>query len=126
MVLLRSGGNDLWAGKSVEQVFADTKEFVRTVHEQLPETEIVYISLSPSIARWSQHEKEKALNALVADFFTDKPYLKYVETYDLAPGANGEPRPELFVSDKLHFNDAGYHLLRERLWSVVFHMRLKN
>src|ERR1051325_2365868 len=36
MVLLRAGGNDLWAGKSPEQVFDDFKAFVATVRSKLP------------------------------------------------------------------------------------------
>jgi hypothetical protein len=115
MVFLRAGGNDLWAGKPVEQVFADFKEFVATVHAKLPETEIVFISLSPSLARWEQHEKEKALNTLVAEFTKQTPHLKYVEDYDIPLGADEKPRAELFVADKLHFNTEGYKLLTERV-----------
>src|SRR4051812_38906459 len=44
MVFLRAGGNDLWAGKSAEQVFADYKEFVAKMQAQLPEAEIVFIA----------------------------------------------------------------------------------
>ena len=115
MVFLRAGGNDLWAGKSVEQVFADYKEFVETIHARLPETKIVFISLSPSLARWTQHEKEKALNKLVMDYIPGRSFLQYVETYDLPLGADGLPRAELFVADKLHFNAEGYKLLVERV-----------
>src|SRR5437763_2785091 len=53
-VFLRAGGNDLNAGKSPAQVFDDFKDFVAKIHGKLPETEIVFISLSPSIARWKQ------------------------------------------------------------------------
>jgi hypothetical protein len=115
MVFLRAGGNDLWAGKSVEQVFADFKEFIATVHAKLPETEIVFISLSPSLARWAQHDKEKAVNTLVAEYTKQTPHLKYIETYDIPLGADGKPRAELFVADKLHFNADGYKLLAERV-----------
>ena len=115
MVLLRAGGNDLWDGKSPEDVADDFKEFAQTVHKQLPETKIVYISLSPSPARWKQSGLEKQLNTLVADYIAAKPWLQYVETYDLPLGTNGLPRRELFVLDKLHFNAAGYKLLTERL-----------
>src|SRR5262249_9086389 len=59
MVFLRAGGNDLHAGKSPEQVFADFKEFAAKVQAKLPETQIAFISLSPSIARWQQADKEK-------------------------------------------------------------------
>ena len=41
--------------------------------------------------------------------------MKYIETYDLPLGADGLPRPELFVTDQLHFNAAGYKLLTERV-----------
>ncbi len=114
-VFLRAGGNDLWAGKSVSQVFADFKEFAETVHRQLPRTEIIYISLSPSVARWKQHEQEKQLNTLVANYLAGKTWLKYLETYDLPLGSDGQPRKELFVKDGLHFNADGYKLLAEKV-----------
>jgi len=119
MVLLRAGGNDLWAGKSPEDVADDFKDFAKTVHAQLPDTKIVYVSLSPSLARWKQHELEKQLNTLVAGYVADRPWIQYVETYDLPLGTNGLPRRELFVLDKLHFNTAGYKLLADRLRPIL-------
>ncbi len=115
MIFLRAGGNDLWAGKSPEQVFADFKEFVAAIHAKLPETEIAFVSLSPSIARWKQAEKEKSLNTMVEEFTRQKPGLKYIEVYEMVLGSDGKPRPELFVEDKLHFNPEGYKLLAERV-----------
>lgn len=114
-IYLRSGGNDLWAGKTVTQVFDDFKTFVATVHATLPDTDIVYISLSPSIARWKQAAMTKDLNAMVAGFIKGQPHLRYIETYDIASGPDGQPRPELFAKDKLHFNAEGYKLLAERV-----------
>jgi lysophospholipase L1-like esterase len=114
-VLLRAGGNDLWASNSVEKVFGDFKDFCTEVHAKLPETKVVFISLSPSVARWSQHEKEKALNTLAENYMKDKPWLLYVETYDVPLGTNGLPRAELFVADKLHFNADGYKLFAARI-----------
>jgi len=115
MVILRAGGNDLHNGKSVEAVFADYKEFAATVHAALPAAQIVYLALSPSVARWEQHDKEKALNDLVEQYTKQAPYLKYIEDYDIALGPDGKARPELFVADKLHFNAAGYKLLAEKV-----------
>jgi len=115
MVLLRAGGNDLWAGKTAEVVFEDFKQFVETVHARLPQAEIAFISLSPSIARWKQGDKEKALNSMVESYIRAKPFLKYIETYPMVLGTDSEPRPDLFVADKLHFNAAGYKLLAERV-----------
>ena len=115
MVLLRAGGNDLWAGGSPEQIFADFRDFVTKVQAGLPEAEIVFISLSPTISRWKQAEKEKSLNAMVEDYIRGKQRLKYIDTYQMVFGADGQPRPDLFVADKLHFNAEGYKLLAERV-----------
>jgi lysophospholipase L1-like esterase len=115
MIFLRSGGNDLNAGKSPEQVFADFKEFVAGVRAKLPRTEIVFISISPSIARWEQADKTKALNKMIEEYVQKSPGLKYIETYDMTLGPDGKPRPELFVEDKLHFTPEGYKLLTARV-----------
>jgi len=115
MIFLRAGGNDIFAGKSPEQVFADFKDFVAKIHSRLPQTEIVFISLSPSISRWSQAGKEKALNDMVEAYTHQAPRLKFIDTYNLPLGSDGKPRAELFVADKLHFNEDGYKLLVQRV-----------
>lgn len=118
-IFFRAGGNDLAAGKSTEQVFADYQEFVAKVHAKLPAAEIIFISWSPSPLRWKQADKEKVLNQLVADFSKDKPYLRYIETYDMVLGTDGRPRADLFIADKLHFNAEGYKLLAARVREFI-------
>jgi lysophospholipase L1-like esterase len=115
MVLLRSGGNDIYSGKLPEQVFADFQAFVAKVHAKLPKTDIVYISLSPSVARWNQWDKEVALNKMVKDFTRKNKRVQYLDTADISVGADGKPRPELFIADKLHLNAEGYKLLAARV-----------
>ena len=115
MIFFRCGGNDLAAGKSVEQVFSDFKEFVALVHSKLPQTEIVFISWSPTIARLKQKDKEQAYNKLVKGFVKQTPHLQYCEMTDVPLDKNGNVRPELFQSDLLHFNAAGNKLMAERV-----------
>jgi len=118
-IFLRAGGNDLAAGKTAEEVFSDFKEFATVVHSKLPNTVIYYISWNPTPLRWKQHEAEKSLNTMVAGYIEGKPYLKYIETYDLPLDADGKPRPELFVADRLHFSPQGYKLLADRVRPFV-------
>ena len=118
-IFFRAGGNDLASGKSPEQVFRDYQDFVALVHAKLPATTLYFISWSPTPLRWKQHEAEQKLNALVADFVRGKPWLKYIEAYDLTLGGDGLPRPELFLADRLHFNSLGYRLLAERVRPFV-------
>jgi lysophospholipase L1-like esterase len=114
-IFFRCGGNDIHAGKTPEQVFADFKEFVAKVHERLPKTEIYYISQNPTLARWSQKDEEQELNKMVQAMVADTPYLKYIDVSTLPLDANGQVRPELFVEDKLHFNAAGNKLLADKV-----------
>ena len=111
MILLRAGGNDIHAGKSPELVFSDFRAFVMKVREKLPDAEIAYIALSPSIARWDEKEKGQALNRMVLEYTRHTSGLKYIESDSISLGPDGKPRPELFVADKLHFSPEGYKLL---------------
>src|ERR1044071_4128256 len=90
VICLRAGGNDLWAGKSPEQVFTDFKDFVTKVHGKLPNAKIVFLSLSPSVARWKQAEKEKAVNAMVQEYAGTVPNVKYIDTYSVPLGPDGK------------------------------------
>ena len=112
---MRCGGNDIHAGKSAERVFADFQEFVAIVRAKLPETEIVFISQSPTRARLEQDDREQALNKMVKEFSKQTPRLQYCELTDLVLDKDSKVRPELFVSDKLHFNAAGNKLMAERV-----------
>jgi lysophospholipase L1-like esterase len=114
-IFIKAGSNDLHGGKSADQVFADFKDFVETVHAKLPQTRIYFISMSPTISRWDQHETELKINAMVRAYASQSPNVQYVETYDMVLGPDGRPREELFVADKLHFNAEGYKLLTQRV-----------
>ena len=115
MVLIRSGGNDIFSGKSPAVVFQDFKDFVAKIHSKLPKTEVVYIALSPSVARWENADKEKSLNMMVLEFTKKNKHVKYLDDADISLGADGKPRPELFVTDKLHLNAEGYKLFAARV-----------
>jgi len=115
MIFFRSGGNDIHNGKSAQQTFADYKEFVATVHAKLPETEIVFISQNPTLARMEQNDKEQAYNKLVREYSKQAPHLKYCEVTDMVLDKNGKVRAELFQEDKLHFNADGNKLMAERV-----------
>ncbi len=114
-IFLRAGGNDIHAGRLPEEVAADFAEFVRKVHGRLPETEIVFISISPAPARWGEKDKNLALNMLVREMALRMPRVAYADCYDLSLAPDGRPRAEIFLDDRLHLNAEGYKLLAERV-----------
>jgi lysophospholipase L1-like esterase len=112
LIVLYVGDNDIAAGKSPEQVVADTTSFISRVHDALPETRIVYIATKPSLARWRLIDPMRAVNASIRKLAEDTPYVEFVDIDAPMLGADGKPRAELFIADGLHLSDAGY-----RLWS---------
>lgn len=73
-----------------------------------PKGAILFIG-SSTIRMW------KNLNDLIAAFIKGKPHLRYIDTYDMAQGADNKPRSELYLKDQLHFNAEGYKLLADRV-----------
>lgn len=113
MIFLRAGGNDIHAGKSGEEVFKDYKNFVAKIRTKLPEVPIAYIGLSPAPSRWNEKAEGDKLNAAIAAYSKEQKNLIFIDSSRITLDAEGRIRPELFVEDQLHFNEAGYKLLAE-------------
>jgi len=111
LIVLRAGGNDIHAGKTPEQVLADFKSFVEKVRIKLPEVRIAYMTINATRARWANVEREKKANQLIKEYIGAGENLDCIDTWDATLGADGKPREDLLVEDRLHFNDDGYRLL---------------
>ena len=119
-VVLYAGDNDLNAGKTPEAVSADFKAFVAKVHARLPQTRVVYIAVKPSPSRWKIKDKGEQTNALIKAECAKDSRLRFVDIWQPMLNEKGEPRPELFVKDMLHMNEAGY-----RVWAPLVAAALK-
>jgi len=109
-VAIYSGSNDIDAGKSVESVVDDLKAIVGRIHQELPKTRVLYISNALNPARWAQRDKVIAANKAIAEFLARDPRDAYVDVTAAMLGEDGQPKPEIFVADRLHMNRKGYEL----------------
>lgn len=114
-VVIYAGDNDITAGKSVERVFADYKTLCAIVHKSFPKTRILFISIKPSPSRREFWEKFQELNARIKTETLKDRRLGFVDVWKPMLTANGEPREELYLEDKLHMNPKGYAVWREVL-----------
>jgi hypothetical protein len=119
LIVLYEGDNDLSGGKSVERVFADWTNFVGRVERELPGTGVVYLSVKPSPSRVALLEAQRALNARIAADCVTRPRCRSVDILSPMLDAAGKPRAELFVSDMLHLNPAGYAIVTAALRPVL-------
>ena len=108
LVVFYAGNNDVGAGKSARQVFGDYQRFVQAVLASRPGTEILFISLHPSLQRWARWPEMVEANALIKAYSDEHPRLYFVDISAPMLGADGRPLPHLFVADGLHLTPAGY------------------
>ncbi|MCC7228835.1 MAG: hypothetical protein IT203_00460 [Fimbriimonadaceae bacterium] len=111
LVVLFAGTNDLANGKSAENVSQDFAAFVTKVRETLPKVKIAFLSISPTPSRWNKIEEIKRANRLIEANCHKGRDLTFLNTFPKMLDAKGGPRPELYVSDRLHLNQDGYKIL---------------
>jgi lysophospholipase L1-like esterase len=119
LIVLYAGDNDIAAGHAPSQVLADYQAFAREVHDSLPSTRIVYVSIKPSPSRWIMADSIRRANTLIAGAIAHDPRARFVDVFTPMLSANGHPRPELFRDDSLHMTARGYALWREKLRGLV-------
>lgn len=115
LVVLFAGTNDLKNGKTPEAVLADFQAFRTKLHAALPESRLIFLSITLAPSRAHLHEQMRTANRLIAADIATDPRCRFVDinTPMLDPGGTA-PRPDLFVKDQLHLNAAGY-----AIWAKV-------
>lgn len=113
LIVLAAGSNDLNAGKPPEQVAADFEAFVDKIRAALPDTRIAFMSINPAPARADQINKQRQANQLIKKYTATGNNLDYINIFDVFLGPDGQPREDLFVTDRLHNNAAGYEIRAE-------------
>jgi len=105
-----TGANDVDHGNTPQTVAADFKAFAAKVWSSSPGTVIAFISIAPNPARWHQVDGVRKANKLIAAYCETDPRLKFIDVFSLMLGADGKPRPDLFMEDGLHMSRKGYDL----------------
>jgi lysophospholipase L1-like esterase len=118
LVILHVGGNDINRGKSPEQLLADTKALIAKIRAGLPGVPIAWSSTTPGPARWAQAPQRQAANALVKQWIATEKGLTFIDLWDAMLTADGQPREDIWVADRVHPNHEGY-LIRVRLTKPV-------
>lgn len=119
LIILHVGGNDVHNGKSPERLLADFQAFVSKVRAVLPGIPVAFSSITPGPGRWDEAERRQAANKLLKDYIATQPGLHFIDLWDAMLTADGKPREDLWVEDRVHPNHAGYllrvHIMRPLL-----------
>ncbi len=111
-VIVYCGGNDISAGRSASDVLADFQALARAIQGGTPAARIAYISIAPNPERWAQIATVRAANQAIKEWIATDPRLTYIDVHAAMLGPDGQPRPDIFLDDRLHMNPKGYAIWR--------------
>lgn len=120
MVVVYAGENDLSEGATPRDVLERFTAFVRAVKAELPDSRIAFVSIKPSPSRAGMLAAVRETNELIKAYSVTEPQLDFIDVFSSMLGADGQPRPELFLGDQLHLNAEGY-----ALWQRIIALHLK-
>lgn len=118
-VVFYAGDNDLAAGKTPEEVFADYKKMSAIISDKLPCTEFIFIAIKPSIARFNLIDELRLVNGKIEEYCRGKQHLHFLDIDKPMLGSDGKPDPSLFLEDGLHMNETGYRIWSEMLMPLL-------
>ena len=121
-IFIYCGENDIADSDTVKpmDVFNRFKKLYSILRTQLPvNTPIVYLSLKPSIARWSMHERMDGANTLIKNFISTQRNIQFLDVYHSMLGDDGTPLKNIYISDNLHMNANGYKIWQKLITPLL-------
>lgn len=109
-VVIYCGENDLAASDTVTSqiVYERFQHLFEMIRKQLPNTAVAFVSIKPSPSRAHLLQKVIAANDLIREFLKKQQKTAYIDVFSAMVDQQGNPKPDLFIDDKLHMNQKGY------------------
>ena len=109
-VVVSAGGNDIAAGATPADVRDAFAKLVAHLRPELPDAQIVFLAIAPSIERWGQRDRQAEANAAIREFIDAQGMdagLAYIDANAAFLGPDGTPAVECFLDDQLHPSTIG-------------------
>ena len=110
-IYIYCGENDIAASDTITpqivfERFKTLHSIIRThLGNKIP---VLYVSIKPSVARWSMEEKFVAANTLIRDFINKQKHTQFLDVHSAMLDSNGMVYKDIFIADMLHMNSKGY------------------
>jgi lysophospholipase L1-like esterase len=120
-IVIYCGENDLAFDKNLAayQLAQRFFDLFRIIRSRYPKVPIIYVSMKPSPSRWVLRRKFIAGNRWIEQFLRGQKGCSFVDVWASMLNENGQPKPEIYVADKLHMNARGY-----RIWQPLIEKAL--
>jgi len=113
-IFIYEGDNDVKLGVKQSKILRSTRSIIEKIRFELPTSEIILISVKPSLDRWYLKDKYLELNKELYKLSKDYDTVHYLDMWDTMLAENGEPIAQFFVEDGIHLNEKGY-----QVWKIA-------
>jgi lysophospholipase L1-like esterase len=126
-IVIYCGENDLAGNDQVtaDTVFARFSLLLSMIHEKLPGTPIIYLSMKPSPSRRKYLPAIQEGNKKIKNLLSQFPHSQFLDIHSVMLTDNGAIRSDIFLADSLHMNKKGYALWRPLLEPLLHHGPVK-
>lgn len=119
-IFIYEGDNDIARGASPQIFIEECRKFIELCHKHCPDSEIYFISIKPSPARFKNWNEMKEANLMLSDLASVHEKVYFIDIGFMFLGDSGLPEPALFLKDRLHLNKYGYDSLIRALMPHVY------
>ncbi len=119
-VVLYAGDNDLANGKDFDRIVRDYETFAALTFAHNPDTLLYWVSIKPSLARWTLFDEQSRINDYVQATGDQDARRRFLDIRPVMLGADGLPHANFFLGDGLHLNAHAYEA-----WTTVLRPRLR-
>ena len=118
-VVIYSGENDIAANATASDVMQRFTTLFNMIRRDLPDANVVYISIKPSPSREKFMPVMVNANAMIKKFLASQKNTTFVDVYSKMLDGSGKLRPELYREDMLHMKPVGYEIWKEQMAPVL-------
>jgi hypothetical protein len=109
--------------KSPQEVEWLFRNVLKTIRKSHPKTPVFWIAITPTVSRWKVWPEIEKANDLIRNICDKQSNTYFIRTDFAFLNENGQPRDDLFRSDKLHLTEKGYavwtEIIRKELNKIV-------
>ena len=119
-IIIYAGDNDLGDGRLPQEACLFYRQLIDLIRKKFGNIPCYYISIKPSIQRWSIIKQIVETNELIQAEIIKDPHQHYIDLFPEMLNYQDYPRASLFEQDGLHLSAKGYALWKKILIEKVF------
>ncbi len=108
IVVYYCGSNDVNAGRDAAGIFANFRTFAERVRAALPEARVYFVAINRAPDKEKRWRVVDEANALAREYSERTAKMGFIDVNPALFDAEGKPRMELYLPDRLHFKAPAY------------------